>query len=122
MGAPTRFIDLAVEINQQMAGYFVSRAEERLGVLKGKSILVVGVSYKPNVADVRETPVAALIQGLKKKSAEVSWHDDLVKEWSGEKSSELSSNYDLAIIATHHDYLDLSMLADVPVINTSESI
>ena len=122
VGAPTRFIDLAVEINQQMAGYFVSRAEERLGVLKGKSILVVGVSYKPNVADVRETPVAALIQGLKKKSAEVSWHDDLVKEWSGEKSSELSSNYDLAIIATHHDYLDLSTLGDVPVINTSESI
>jgi len=122
VGAPTRFIDLAVEINQQMAGYFVSRAEERLGVLKGKSILVVGVSYKPNVADVRETPVAALIQGLKKKSAEVSWHDDLVKEWSGEKSCELSSNYDLVIIATHHDYLDLSVLGEVPVINTSESI
>jgi UDP-N-acetyl-D-glucosamine dehydrogenase len=122
IGAPTRFIDLADHINQEMPAYFVGRAEEKIGGLKGKKVLVIGVSYKPNVADVRETPVAALILGLKNKGAEVFWHDDLVKEWNAEKSAALSSEYDLAILATPHDYLDLSKLGNVPILNTRGSI
>ena len=122
VGAPTRFIDLADQINREMPGYFVGRAEEKLGGLKNKKILVVGVAYKPNVADVRETPVSALINGLREKGAQVSWHDDLVKERNGEESVTLSSDFDLAIIATSHDYLDLTKLVDVPILNTRESI
>ncbi len=122
LGVPNRFIELADRINLEAPGYFVSRAEEKLGGLKGKKVLVVGVSYKPNVADVRETPVAALIIELRKKSAEVSWHDDLVKEWNGESSIPLSDNYDLVIIATCHDYVDLTKLGSVPVINSRGSI
>ncbi len=122
IGAPARFIDLADQINQEMPGYFVGRAEEKIGGIKGKKVLVIGVSYKPNVADVRETPVAALILGLKNKGAEVFWHDDLVKEWNGEKSVALSNKYDLAIVATPHDYLDLTKLGDVPTLNTRGSI
>ncbi len=122
IGAPTRFIDLADQINQEMPGYFVGRAEEKIGGLKGKKVLVIGVSYKPNVADVRETPVEALILGLKNKGAQVSWHDDLVKEWNGEKSVALSNKHDLAILATPHAYLDLTKLGDVPILNTRGSI
>ena len=122
VGAPSRFIELADQINQEMPGYFVGRAEGKLGGLKNKRVLVVGVSYKPNVADVRESPVAALITGLKQKGAQVSWHDDLVKAWNGEKSVTLSSNFDLAIIATPHDYLDLTKLENVPILNTRGSI
>ena len=122
IGAPTRFIDLADQINQEMPGYFVGRAEEKIGEFKGKKVLVIGVSYKPNVADVRETPVEALILGLKNKGAEVFWHDDLVKEWNGEKSVALSNKYDLAILATPHAYLDLTKLGDVPILNTRGSI
>ena len=122
VGAPTRFIDLADQINQEMPGYFVGRAEEKLGGLKAKKVLVVGVSYKPNVADVRETPVESLIVGLKQKGAQVSWHDDLVKAWNGENSIALSSDFDLAIIATPHDYLDLTKLGNVPILNTRGSI
>lgn len=122
LGAPTRFIDLADQINQEMPGYFVGRAEEKLGGLKDKRVLIVGVAYKPNVADVRETPVTALIDGLKNKGAQVSWHDDLVKEWNGEKSVALSNEYDLAIIATQHTYLDLTKLGDMPILNTRGSI
>ena len=122
IGAPTRFIDLADQINKEMPGYFVTRAEEKLGALTGKKVLVIGVSYKPNVADVRETPVEALILGLKDKGAKVAWHDDLVKEWNGDKSVALSSDFDLAILATPHDYLDLSILGDVPILNTRSSI
>jgi UDP-N-acetyl-D-glucosamine dehydrogenase len=122
VGVPTRMIDLADRINQEMPGYFVGLAEEKIGELKGKKVLVIGVSYKPNVADVRETPVKALIVGLAQKGAEVSWHDDLVKEWNGEKSVALSSDFDLAIIATPHDYLDLTNLGNAPILNTRGSI
>ena len=122
VGAPSRFIELADQINQEMPGYFVGRAEEKLGSLKAKKVLVVGVSYKPNVADVRESPVEGLIAGLKQKNAHVSWHDDLVKEWNGEKSVALSDKYDLAILATPHDYLDLTKLGNVPILNTRGSI
>ena len=122
IGAPAKMINLADQINRDMPGYFVGRAEEKIDGLKGKKVIVIGVSYKPNVADIRETPVEALIFGLKNKGAQVLWHDDLVKEWNGEKSAALSSNFDLAIIATPHDYLDLTKLGNVPILNTRGSI
>jgi UDP-N-acetyl-D-glucosamine dehydrogenase len=121
VGAPVRFIELADEINLGMPTYFVGRASEMLGGLKDKKVLVIGVSYKPNVADVRETPVEALISGLKKSGAVVSWHDDLVKSWNGESSVALGSGFDLAILATPHDYLDLSLLGSTPLLNTRGS-
>jgi UDP-N-acetyl-D-glucosamine dehydrogenase len=118
VGVPIKMIDLADRINQEMPSYFVGLAQERIGILKGKKVLVIGVSYKPNVADVRETPVKALIDGLLQNGADVSWHDDLVKDWNGEKSVALSSDFDLAIIATPHDYLDLTNLGNAPILNT----
>ena len=120
-GAPVRFIELADEINLGMPTYFVGRASEMLGGLKDKKVLVIGVSYKPNVADIRETPVEALISGLKKSGAVVSWHDDLVKSWNGENSVALGSGFDLAILATPHDYLDLSLLGNTQLLNTRGS-
>jgi UDP-N-acetyl-D-glucosamine dehydrogenase len=120
-GAPTRFIELADEINLAMPTYFVGRASEMLGGLKDKKVLVIGVSYKPNVADTRETPVEALITGLMESGALVSWHDDLVKNWNGQSSVALGSGFDLAILATPHDYLDLSLLGNTPLLNTRGS-
>lgn len=122
IGASTRFIDLAYQVNREMPKYFIKKAEEKIKDLKGKKILVIGVSYKPNISDVRETPVELLISGLVENGAIVSWHDDVVKEWNGEKSVSLSDNYDLAIIAVPHDYLDLTKLRNVPILNTRESI
>ena len=122
IGAPTRFINLADQINREMPGYFVGRAEEKLGGLKNKKVLVVGVSYKPNVVDVRETPVSALINGLREKGAQVSWHDDLVKDWNDEKSVDLKPGFDLAIIATPHTYMDFKKLGDTPILDTRGSI
>lgn len=122
LGTRIRFIELADEINLSMPFSFINIASEKVGGLAGKSVIVVGVSYKPNVSDVRETPVEALVEGLKKHGASVFWHDDLVKEWKGEKSTPLSENYDLAIIATPHDYLDLTKLGNIPIINTRGSV
>jgi UDP-N-acetyl-D-glucosamine dehydrogenase len=121
IGTSIRFIDLADQINREMPGYFVGRAEEKLGGLKDKKVLIVGVSYKPNVADVRETPASALINGLKEKGAQVYWHDDLVKEWNDEESVDLKPGFDLAIIATPHAYMDFTKLGDTPILDTRGS-
>lgn len=122
VSAPTRFIQLADEINLGMPPYFVDRASNILGDLRDKKILVIGVAYKPNVADVRETPVQALILGLREQGAKVSWHDNLVQSWNGETSVDLSDSYDLAILATPHSYLDLKQLGKLQVLNTRSSI
>ena len=122
IGAPTNFIDLAIKVNHEMPKYFVKRAGQILGKLKNKKILVLGVSYKPNISDVRETPVESLIDGLRKKGAKVKWHDDIVKKWRGEKSAEITDKYDLAIIATPHEYLDLQKLGKTKILNTRSSV
>ena len=116
-----KLIELAETINNGRADYFVDLATKYLGGLVGKKILVVGLAYKPNVSDVRESPVITLITRLRQKGAQTLWHDELVKEWSGEKSSLLSAEYDLAIIATPHDYLDLKKLGNIPILNTRGS-
>jgi len=122
VGSPIRMIELADQVNRDLPSYFVSRAEKKLNGLEGKKILVVGVSYKPNISDVRETPVFNLIRALRNKGAQVSWHDDLVKKFNGEESTQLSNNFDLAIIATAHDYLDWSKIGNLPMITSRSSL
>jgi UDP-N-acetyl-D-glucosamine dehydrogenase len=122
LDSSTSLIDLAISINDSMPDFFISEAEKKIGSLKDRKILVIGVAYKPNVSDSRETPVLSLVNGLRKRNASVFWHDDLVKVWNGEESVALSSDFDLAIIATPHDYLDLSKIGNVPILNTRGSI
>jgi UDP-N-acetyl-D-glucosamine dehydrogenase len=122
IGAPTEFIKLAMKVNEQITSVVVTRAKTILGSLINKSIIVLGVAYKSNISDVRETPVRGLILKLRQAGAKVSWNDGLVREWNGEKSSPLNSKYDLAIIATPHDGLDFQLLGDIPIINSRSSI
>lgn len=118
IGAPTRFIDLANEVNLSMPSYFVGVAAGILGGLTGKKILVVGVAYKPDVSDVRETPALQLIRLLREAGAVVAWHDDLVGMWNNEHSVILTSGYDLAVLVNPHTGTDLSLLGSTPVLNT----
>jgi len=122
IGATARFIEVATNINLEMPTYFTDIAEGMLGSLINKRVLIIGISYKPNVSDVRQTPVRGLIEVLRNRGALVSWHDDLVKEWAGETSVPLSPDYDLAILATPHNYLDLSKIGKVQLLNTRGSI
>ena len=122
VGSPIRMIELADQVNRDLPTYYVRRAEKKLNGLEGKRILVVGVSYKPNISDVRETPVFNLIGALRSKGAQVFWHDDLVKNFNGEESTQLSDNFDLAIIATAHDYLDWAKIGNLPVITSRSSM
>jgi UDP-N-acetyl-D-glucosamine dehydrogenase len=121
IGAPMRMINLANEINQDIPDLYVQLAFNKLGEIADKKILIIGLSYKVNLADVRETPVSSLIEKLRAKGARVFWHDDLVKEWNGESSVSISSDFDLAILATPHDGIDLTKLGVTPLINTRGS-
>jgi len=118
IGASTRFIDLANEINLSRPSYFVGVATGMLGALTSKKILVIGVAYKPDVADVRETPADALISLLRSSGADVVWHDHLVGQWKGEASAALTAGYDLAILVNPHSGTDLDALGSIPVLDT----
>ena len=102
-GVSATFIQRANEVNLEMPKYIASRvAKDNGGSLKGKKVLVVGVAYKPNVADTRETPSELLIEALEHLGAEVTWNDPVVKSWRGSESAALGG-VDIAVIATKHD-------------------
>jgi UDP-N-acetyl-D-glucosamine dehydrogenase len=110
VGVPATFIKRANEVNLAMPAYVVKRVVAGSGgSIKGKKVVVVGVSYKSNVADTRETPSAGVIDLLRAQGATVTWHDDLVGSWRGESSVPIKGA-DIAVLVTKHDGLDLGAL------------
>lgn len=125
---PTRFIELAGEINTQMPRYVVGKLEEALDrrlskALSSARILIIGLAYKKNVSDVRESPSLELIGLLVGRGAHVDFHDPHVEtiprtrrhaSLSGRRSVSLApatlSTYDAVVIATDHDDIDLALL------------
>jgi UDP-N-acetyl-D-glucosamine dehydrogenase len=116
-GAPTTFIRRANEVNREMARYIVGRVSaDHNGEIAGRNVLVVGVAYKPNVADTRETAAELIIDELRAKGAVVNWHDDLVRVWRNEESKELEGA-EIAIVVTKHDSTNAtSILASAPYV------
>jgi len=116
-GAPATFIRRANEVNLEMSKYVVDRVQtDNEGTLQGKSVLVVGVAYKPNVADVRETVAELVIEHLRDRGAVVSWHDDVVGTWHSESSSPLSGA-DISVVITKHDAVsERDILASAPYV------
>jgi len=105
-GVPATFILRANEVNLEMPKYIVERvAADNGGSLKGKRVQVIGVSYKPDVADVRETPAELVIDELSAQGAITSWHDPIVKNWHGQGSSPLGGA-EIAIVVTLHSLMD----------------
>ena len=102
-GVTATFIQRANEVNLDMPKYIAGRVEkDNGGSLKGKKVLVVGVAYKPNVADTRETPAELLIKALENLGAVVSWSDSVVSSWRGKDSAGLSGA-DISVVVTKHD-------------------
>ena len=116
-GAPATFIRRANEVNLEMSKYVVDRVQaDNSGILAGKSVLVVGVAYKPNVADVRETAAELVIEHLRERGAVVSWHDDVVGTWKSESSAPLSGA-DIAVVVTMHDSVNAAdVIASAPYV------
>ncbi len=127
-GIHTRFIELAGEVNEGMPQYVVRRVGERLNqqkkALNGSRILIMGLAYKSNVDDMRESPAFKLFDLLKAQGAEVSYYDPHVPvitptrehaEYTGWKSVAWNqatvSSFDLVLISTNHAKYNLAELA-----------
>jgi UDP-N-acetyl-D-glucosamine dehydrogenase len=128
-GQHTRFIELAGEINTAMPEYVIHRVADALNdrgkAVKGSSILVVGLAYKPNVDDERESPSYVLMESMQKRGATVAYYDPYVPvirptrehaHWTGTKSvawsQEIIAGYDLVLVATNHACIDYKQLAE----------
>jgi UDP-N-acetyl-D-glucosamine dehydrogenase len=127
---PTRFIELAGEINIAMPSYVVGKLEQALGEhlglpLRGARLLLIGASYKKNVADIRESPAFKLTELLEKRGASVNYHDPLVSmipltrdhsALAGRFSIDLTrktiGDHHAILICTDHDAVDFKLLAD----------
>jgi UDP-N-acetyl-D-glucosamine dehydrogenase len=111
-GLAATFIQRANEVNLEMPKYIIQRVKaDNGGSLKGKKLQIIGVSYKPDVADTRETPAELLIKEAEIEGAEVSWHDPVVKVWRGESSQDLGKT-DIAILVTRHSIFDLDEISE----------
>ena len=129
-GITTKFIELAGEINISMPRFVVNRLSEALDARFGKSIggakiLILGMAYKKNVADIRESPAFAIMDLLAARKADISYHDPHVAivpptrehaHYTGMESVALDAaaiaSYDAVIIVTDHDGVDYGMVAE----------
>lgn len=127
---PTRFIELAGEINTGMPRHVVEKLAEaldrRLGrALSHSKVLIIGLAYKKNVPDIRESPSLRLMELLLERGADVSYHDPFIAEvprtreyghLKGRRSVDLSpaalAGFDAVVIATDHDRIDYAALAE----------
>jgi UDP-N-acetyl-D-glucosamine dehydrogenase len=124
-GRAAEFVEVADAINRQMPKYVAERAFK---ILKGSDtkprVLILGVAYKPGVADVRETPVSDLRQELLDLGAEVRWHDPLVANWEDTSPTAIDWVCDLAILATNQPGINVRGLLSqgTPVLDCTNSL
>jgi len=127
-GHHTRFIELAGEVNNSMPTYVVRRTMEGLNdrgvALRGSKVLVIGLAYKPDVDDVRETPAAEIIKLLFEHGAEVSYHDPHVPLFAGMRKyadyhmesvaleAETVKQADCVVIITNHAKIDWRLISE----------
>ncbi len=110
VGIESKFINLANQTNSSRPKIVVDKIRTQLGgVLVDKRIQIVGITYKSNVADLRESPALELMVELKSLGAKVLWFDPHVETYNGESSQPLDSNIDLGIIVIPHDSVDFTI-------------
>jgi UDP-N-acetyl-D-glucosamine dehydrogenase len=129
----TKFIELAGEINTGMPDYVVSKVMKALNdvgkPMKGAKILILGLAYKANVDDDRESPSYRLMEKLEELGARVSYNDPYIPvirktreyaQYAGRKSAKISGNYDCILIATAHDeYKEIDFKSfGIPIVDT----
>ena len=116
----TEFIELAGKVNQNMPYFCRSLISQALNhgrelSLKGSKVLILGVSYKPDVRDTRESPALKLIELLRNAGAEVAYHDPFVPELAEQGLSSVAlepAEHDCAVIVTAHSAIDYQRVVD----------
>lgn len=124
LGYPFRFVELAQEINSHMPAYVVERAQDLLNdrerSLKGSTVLLLGVTYKPNIADQRESPATDVAKKLLAKGANVQFHDPFVDDWTTVPAAlrvgsaeTAAAAADLVILLQNHRSYNIDDIAQV---------
>ncbi|WP_030168777.1 nucleotide sugar dehydrogenase [Spirillospora albida] len=124
LGYPFRFVELAQEINDRMPRYVAERAQQLLNregrALKGAKVLLLGVTYKADIADERESPARPVARRLARLGADLSFHDPFVSDWTVEGAGVRNAgpdlraalaDADLAIVLADHAEYDADVLA-----------
>ena len=107
---PSLLIQKSIEINDSMARYIIEAVKrDHNNSLKGLNVMIVGVAYKSNVSDVRESRSHIFYRELKNEGANVTWHDPLVANWENSESSPLT-NSDISILIAQHSGFDYANL------------
>jgi UDP-N-acetyl-D-glucosamine dehydrogenase len=115
-GGKAAFVEFADLINRAMPNYVAERALSMIDpAIKNPRVLILGVAYKPGVADVRETPVSELRDHLISKGVDVAWHDPLVSVWEDSHPVDLGWHCDIAILATNQSGMNLDQLISTGV-------
>ncbi|MEV4455204.1 nucleotide sugar dehydrogenase [Microbispora sp. NPDC049633] len=124
LGYPFRFVELAQEINERMPSYVVARVQRLLNrarkPVNGSRVLLLGVTYKPDIADERETPAIPVAEALLELGAELSFCDPYVKEWSVEGTAvpreedlaEAVAAADVVVLLQQHSAFDLDVVEE----------
>ena len=115
----SKYVQISKRFNEDMPAYSVNRLEQLYGSLRDVHVLLIGVSYKPNISDTRESPAESVIHHLLEKGAKVSWHDPLVFRFSGQISSPIKGDYDLALVLVKHQVLDMSSWSSKPIFSVN---
>jgi UDP-N-acetyl-D-glucosamine dehydrogenase len=110
-GQQANLVEKADQISQSMPQYIAKKTLSLVDKLKkSPTVMILGVAYKPGVSDTRESPVLLLKSSLESTGATVIWHDPLVNEWAGSKSSDLDAAFDVAVIATNQPGMDVASI------------
>lgn len=110
VGVESKFIDLANQINFSRPKVVADRIRIKLGGdLVDKRVQIAGITYKSNIADLRESPALELITELKSLGAKVLWFDPYVETYNGETSHPLDPNIDLGVIVIPHNSVDFTI-------------
>lgn len=119
LGQPFRFVELAQEINSGMPGYVKRRIQDLLNEqgksLKGATVLLLGVTYKPDIADQRESPVRPLARQLLATGADVVFHDPYVEHWNIDNEHGHPSASD-RVLTSEADAIEAARKADIVVL------
>ncbi|HJV13619.1 MAG TPA: nucleotide sugar dehydrogenase [Propionibacteriaceae bacterium] len=125
LGYPFRFVELAQEVNAAMPSYIARRIQDQLNrdgkPVRGSSILLLGVTYKPNIADTRESPAIPLAKTLLESGASVRFHDPLVKQLSlsgrdiprVDQVEEALVEADISVLLQNHRVYDIDTMSAI---------
>lgn len=125
LGYPFRFVELAQEINSSMPAYVVRRVQDMLNddakAVRGAKVLLLGVTYKPNISDRRESPAIPLAEALLDHGADLSYHDPNIAEWTVagtqvprvDDALRAAPEADVVVVVQNHREYDIDAIAGV---------